>query len=251
MPATDDEEAQYVIGIRDISKRKQIEEQLAASHRELEVQARTDVLTGIANRRRFDEALDEEWRRGMRDNTSLSLLMIDVDRFKLFNDHFGHAAGDTCLASVAAAIASCVHRPGDLVARYGGEELSVILPNTSASGALEIAETIRATVQNLQIAHESNSPVGVVTVSIGVATRLLQPTSGKDGGGALGLTAVADAALYQSKNTGRNKVSGEGELPAAETPPCLANEPERLAALASYHVNDDAPSMDSLTALLV
>lgn len=249
VPATKDEEAQYVIAILDISERKKVEEQLAASYRELEVQARTDGLTGIANRRRFDEALDEEWRRGMRDQTPLSLLMIDVDRFKLFNDHFGHTAGDVCLARVAATIAKCVHRPGDLVARYGGEEMSAILPNTSPSGALEIAETIRATVQNLQIAHDSNSPAGVVTVSIGVATRFLQSINDKDGGGTLALTAQADAALYQSKNTGRNKVSGEGDLPAAGSPPRLANEPERLAAVTSYGFNENEPSMDSMDRL--
>ena len=97
-----------MIGIRDISERKRVEEQLAASNRELEVQARTDGLTGIANRRRFDEALYEEWRRGARNEAPLSLLMIDIDRFKLFNDHFGHAAGDVCLAQVAAALANSV-----------------------------------------------------------------------------------------------------------------------------------------------
>ena len=247
--ATDDDEAQYVIGIRDISERKLVEEQLAASNRELEVQARTDGLTGIANRRRFDEALHEEWRRGARNETPLSLLMIDIDRFKLFNDHFGHAAGDVCLARVAAAIAKCVHRPGDLVARYGGEEMSVVLPNTSSSGALEIAETIRASVQEMVIAHESNSPVGVVTVSIGVATRIPQPLTDKDTEGALELTALADAALYHSKNTGRNKVSGEEDVPGARSPPCPVDEPERLAAVASYGLGDDPASMDSLDRL--
>ena len=247
--ATDDDEAQYVIGIRDISKRKRVEEQLAASNRELEVQARTDGLTGIANRRRFDEALHEEWRRGARNEMPLSLLMIDVDRFKRFNDHFGHAAGDICLARVAAAIAKCVHRPGDLVARYGGEEMSVILPDTTSSGAMEIADTIRAAVQDLQIGHESNSPVGVITVSIGVATRTPQTITETDCGGALELTPLADAAVYHSKNTGRNKVSGEGDVPGAMSPPCPADEPERLAAVASYGFGDDPTSMDSLNRL--
>ena len=247
--ATDDEEAQYVIGIRDISERKRVEEQLAASNRELEVQARTDGLTGIANRRRFDEALYEEWRRGARNEAPLSLLMIDIDRFKLFNDHFGHAAGDVCLAQVAAALANSVRRPGDLVARYGGEEMSVILPDTSSSGALEIARVIRAAVQDLQIAHEKNSPFGVVTVSIGVATRIPQPITEIDFGGALELTALADAALYHSKNTGRNKVSGEGDVLGAMSPPCPADEPERLAAVASYGLGVDPTSMDSLDRL--
>ena len=247
--ATDDEEAQYVIGIRDISERKRVEEQLAASNRELEVQARTDGLTGIANRRRFDEALYEEWRRGARNEAPLSLLMIDIDRFKLFNDHFGHAAGDVCLAQVAAALANSVRRPGDLVARYGGEEMSVILPDTSSSGALEIARVIRAAVQDLQIAHEKNSPFGVVTVSIGVATRIPQPITEIDFGGALELTALADAALYHSKNTGRNKVCGEGDVLGAMSPPCPADEPERLAAVASYGLGVDPTSMDSLDRL--
>ena len=247
--ATDDDEAQYVIGIRDISERKRVEEQLAATNRELEVQARTDALTGIANRRRFDEAMLEEWRRGARNETPLSLLMIDIDRFKLFNDHFGHTAGDTCLARVAATIAKCVHRPGDLVARYGGEEMSVVLPDTNSSGAMGIAETIRAAVQDLQIDHGSNSPVGVVTISIGVATRIPQQITDTDGVGALELTALADAALYHSKNTGRNKVSGERDVPGGMSPPRPANEPERLAAVASYGFGDDPKSTDSLDRL--
>ncbi|RYY07284.1 MAG: diguanylate cyclase, partial [Alphaproteobacteria bacterium] len=249
VPATDDDQAQYVVNIRDVSERKHVEEQLAASNRELELQARTDGLTGIANRRRFDEALDEEWRRGARSETPLSVLMIDVDRFKLFNDRYGHGAGDVCLAQVAQAISKCVHRPGDLVARYGGEEISLVLPQTGAAGALEIAETIRATVQGLHIAHQGNTPVGVVTVSIGAATRFPRFVDNEKAGGALELTALADRALYQAKRTGRNRVNGESDVPNCMSPPLPPDETGRLAAVVSYGLGGKPASMDSLDRL--
>jgi len=249
VPATDDDLAQYVVNIRDVSERKRVEEQLAVSNRELELQARTDGLTGIANRRRFDEALDEEWRRGARSETPLSVLMIDVDRFKLFNDRYGHGAGDVCLAQVAKTISNCVHRPGDLVARYGGEEISVVLPETGSAGALEIAETIRATVQELHIAHQGNAPAGVVTVSIGAATRFPRFEDNEKAGGALELTALADTALYQAKRTGRNKVNSERDVPNHMSPPLLADEAGRLAAVVSYGLGEKPGSMDSLDRL--
>lgn len=249
VPATDEDMAQYVVNIRDVSERKRVEEQLAVSNRELELQARTDGLTGIANRRRFDEALDEEWRRGARSETPLSVLMIDVDRFKLFNDRYGHGAGDVCLAQVAKAISNCVHRPGDLVARYGGEEISVVLPVTGAAGALEIAETIRATVQGLNIAHQGNFPTGVVTVSIGAATRFPRFDDEESAGGALALTALADAALYEAKRSGRNRVNSERDVPNNMAPPLLADETGRLAAVASYGLGEKQGSMDSLDRL--
>lgn len=249
VPATDDDQAQYVVNIRDVSERKRVEEQLAVSNRELELQARTDGLTGIANRRRFDEALDEEWRRGARSETPLSVLMIDVDRFKLFNDRYGHGAGDVCLAQVAKTILNCVHRPGDLVARYGGEEISVVLPATSMTGALEIAETIRTAVQGLQIIHQGNAPTGVVTVSMGVATRFPRFDDGEKAGGALELTALADAALYQAKRTGRNKVNSESDVPNVTSPPLLVDETGRLAAVNSYGLGEKPASMGSLDRL--
>lgn len=249
IPATADDVAQYVVNIRDVSERKRVEEQLTASNRELEVQARTDGLTGIANRRRFDEALDDEWRRGARAETPLSVLMIDVDRFKLFNDRYGHGAGDVCLAQVAKAISGCVHRPGDLVARYGGEEISVVLPETGRAGALEIAETIRAAVQGLHIVHEGNAPAGVVTASIGAATRVPRFDVDEKAGGALELTTLADAALYEAKRTGRNKVNSECDVPKVMSPPLLVDEVGRLAAIASYGLGEKPASMDSLDRL--
>lgn len=162
-----------------------------------------DVLTGMANRRAFQTALDAEWRRASREQTVLSLLMIDIDSFKGFNDRYGHPAGDTCLRQVAQAMATHVHRPADLPARIGGEEFAILLPNTEEGGALRVAERVRASVENLFLPHES-SVTGHVTVSIGVATAFPHgPTSDPDD-----LVAAADRALYDAKAAGRNTVRG-------------------------------------------
>jgi diguanylate cyclase (GGDEF)-like protein/PAS domain S-box-containing protein len=160
-----------------------------------------DGLTHLANRRRFEQALEREVARARRGQRPLSLCMIDIDAFKAFNDSLGHPAGDACLFAVGQAIASCLRRPADLAARYGGEEFAVVLPETDAGGAAWIAESMRARVQALELAHP-RSPVGpVVTVSIGVASAKAQP----------GLTAAlmvgaADRALYAAKRSGRNRV---------------------------------------------
>jgi len=160
-----------------------------------------DGLTGVSNRRHFDEALPVEWRRSQRDDVPLSLIMLDIDRFKTFNDSHGHLRGDDCLRAVAGAITQVVHRPGDLVARYGGEEFAVLLPRTDERGARSVAEAVRATVEGLQIDHEpSESPRGV-TISAGVATVVPVPN-----GDPVALVAAADAALYDAKECGRNRV---------------------------------------------
>ena len=202
LPAADGEPAQFVANIRDVTARRLAEERLAAASEELARQAGSDGLTGIANRRRLDEALDLEWRRAARDLQPLSLLMIDVDCFKAFNDRHGHQQGDQVLRAVAAAIAGSVWRPGDLAARYGGEEFAVLLADTDAFGAAEVAEKVRAAIEDLAIAHE-DGPAGRVTASVGIATT--SPEHQRAGMSHDTLVAAADAALYGAKKAGRNR----------------------------------------------
>ena len=161
-----------------------------------------DALTEIPNRRRFDETLALEWKRAMRDATPLSLLMIDIDHFKQYNDHYGHGAGDVCLQKVAAELASGVARPGDLVARYGGEEFVVILPATDSEAARQIAERLRDRIEKLKLPHAYSDTEAVVTISVGAAT---QAGSSENATPQL-LHDAADKALYMAKNGGRNRV---------------------------------------------
>ena len=161
--------------------------------------ASRDGLTGLANRRTFDETLVAEVRRASRAEAPLSLLMIDVDCFKSFNDAYGHQHGDVCLRAVAAAIEGAVKRAGDTVARYGGEEFSVILPDTDLSGAAIIAERIRHAVEELGLEHRASTSGAVVTVSLGATT------AERDGLNADELVKAADSALYRSKRAGRNR----------------------------------------------
>lgn len=160
-----------------------------------------DGLTGVANRRLFDETLALEWRRAARGHASLALLMLDIDYFKAFNDMAGHQAGDECLRRVAKTLLDAVNRAGDLVARYGGEEFVVLLPETDPPRAEQFAKLLRERIEALQIAH-SGSPFGFVTVSIGVAS-VIPPRDGSD---AEEFVRVADAALYDAKRQGRNRV---------------------------------------------
>jgi diguanylate cyclase (GGDEF)-like protein len=169
----------------------------------LETMAMVDRLTNIPNRRRFDASLEEEWRRAQRNGTHLSLLMIDIDHFKGYNDHHGHSAGDECLKKVAASLSSVVDRPGDLVARWGGEEFIAILPDTDLDGAKKIAEQMRARVEDMAIPHGHSDISPSVTVSIGVTGQQPQVTDS-----AAELIEKADHMLYQAKNTGRNRVAG-------------------------------------------
>lgn len=161
--------------------------------------AAEDSLTGLPNRRSFDELLKTEVRRASREDDMLSLLMIDVDCFKAFNDTYGHQSGDDCLRAVAQAMAGALHRAGDTVARYGGEEFAVILPKTDAGAALQIAERLRLSIEDLGIRHEGSRVCDVVTASLGAATG-----QGADLD-ADRLVAAADGALYVSKHDGRNR----------------------------------------------
>jgi diguanylate cyclase (GGDEF)-like protein len=171
----------------------------------LEQLATRDGLTGLANRRCFDDTLQAEWSRAMRQKQPLSLLMVDVDNFKAYNDAHGHLGGDECLKRIACAVSSEM-RANDLVARYGGEEFAVILPNQSLKGAAIVAERIRRRVELLHVPNEK-SQTQHVTVSIGAATAIA--SSDTD---ASQLVATADAALYRAKHMGRNRIS----LPATE-----------------------------------
>jgi diguanylate cyclase (GGDEF)-like protein/PAS domain S-box-containing protein len=166
----------------------------------LEQLATRDGLTGLANRRCFDDTLSAEWARALRQNQPLSLLMVDVDNFKQYNDAYGHLGGDECLQRIAGAVASEM-RANDLVARYGGEEFAVILPNQSLKGAAIVAERIRCRVEQLHLPN-LGSLQHVVTVSIGAATAFAAPDS--DPGQ---LVATADSALYRAKHMGRNRIS--------------------------------------------
>lgn len=172
---------------------------------ELSVLASTDGLTGLANRRTFDKALEAEWHRAARHDTPLSLLLMDLDQFKRFNDHYGHQAGDQCLQTVARILSDTIKRPGDLVARYGGEEIAVLLPATDAAGACMVAESVRSAVEALAIPHSGNQPECVLTISIGMAT--LKPAFELLNANPKMLVTLADQALYQAKLNGRNRVS--------------------------------------------
>jgi len=166
----------------------------------LEQLATRDGLTGLANRRCFDDTLQAEWQRALRQEQPLSLLMVDVDNFKQYNDAYGHLGGDECLQRIACAVASEM-RANDLVARYGGEEFAVILPNQSLKGAAIVAERIRCRVEQLHLPN-LGSTRHVVTVSIGAATALAAPGSDPSQ-----LVATADSALYRAKHMGRNRIS--------------------------------------------
>jgi diguanylate cyclase (GGDEF)-like protein len=169
--------------------------------------ARIDGLTQIANRRRFDEYLLQEWSRHIRMQQPLSLLICDVDHFKLFNDRQGHQAGDDCLKSVAKAINQC-YRVGDLVARYGGEEFAMVLPQTDRIGAVQVAERVLAAVAAAALPHPASPVCDRVTVSIGVACMTPPPHVPSD---PRALIEQADRRLYQAKHLGRNQVSSEHE----------------------------------------
>ncbi|WP_092710872.1 MULTISPECIES: diguanylate cyclase [unclassified Janthinobacterium] len=168
----------------------------------LRSQTFADGLTGIANRRHFDVAIEKEMRRAMRTGSPLSLLMIDIDHFKDYNDHYGHQQGDDCLIRVAAELAAMLQRPTDLLARYGGEEFAAILPDTDAAQALRMAETIRQHAAGLRIPHaKTGNDLKHITVSIGIATQHPQQQPA-----VAALIGAADRALYLAKGAGRNRV---------------------------------------------
>ena len=185
----------FVVTHENITERKLVEIQVEAL-------AVLDGLTGMANRHRFDDFLEDEWRRARRLGQPVSLALCDIDFFKAYNDNYGHMAGDKCLRRVSDALKPFSRRPGDLVARYGGEEFAVILGNTDEQAACTLAEELRAGVQELNIAHEHATPAGCVTVSVGVAT--LRPDTQPDPS-PRDLIEAADQALYKAKRSGRNR----------------------------------------------
>lgn len=178
-----------------VSQRK-----LAESNLQLQRLASMDGLTGIPNRRYFDERLEEEWLRSAREQEWLTLIMLDIDHFKLYNDLHGHLDGDECLKAVAAAISGCLVRPMDVAARFGGEEFVLILPGTDPSGAEFVAEKVRKAVESLRIPHEHSTTSKFITVSLGVATTVPARNAPANS-----LLAEADTALYAAKNSGRNR----------------------------------------------
>jgi len=184
-----------------------VKTQLRVKHMSDELRriATIDALTGIANRRRFDESLEQEWRRGQRTNEPLALLMIDVDHFKLFNDRYGHPAGDVCLCRVAKALEQASLRPGDQVARYGGEEFTVLLPQTPRRGAEHVARGILDAVKTLGIAHDTSSTAAHVTVSVGIGCHDALPDDRRVRRTSAELVNAADRALYAAKRAGRDQ----------------------------------------------
>jgi diguanylate cyclase (GGDEF)-like protein/PAS domain S-box-containing protein len=204
--------AEVVLAMRDATDRKAAESQLLAAYEQMEAMAQTDGLTGLANRRRFDELLEREWRRAAREGAPLALVLVDADRFKLYNDHYGHAAGDECLRRVALAVAGAARRPGDLAARYGGEEFALLLPGADLLGAIEIAERLRRDLQAQAMEHSANPPGNIVTISLGVACVAPKQHHAPDPDA---LLRSADQALYAAKAGGRNRVSAGGEPVAA------------------------------------
>jgi len=194
-----------VVGIvesfQEITKRKQAEKALEEANRKLEALSMTDGLTGVANRRRFDAVLAREYARHARSGAELSLIMLDIDHFKNFNDCYGHVNGDECLRQVAQAMTDCIVRPTDMVARYGGEEFACILPETDSHGAVAIAEKIRRGIIARAIPHKESQVTDCVTASLGVAT---MPCTA--GGSAMDLVGKADEQLYLAKSSGRNQV---------------------------------------------
>jgi two-component system chemotaxis family response regulator WspR len=178
---------------------RESQEQLERANEELQKLAALDGLTGIANRRRFDDTLRAEWQRAHRNKAPLSLLLCDVDHFKLYNDALGHPAGDLCLKKTAAVLTACLKRPADLAARYGGEEFALLLPDTDIDGASQMAETCRARIERLELNHPGASR-GIVTMSLGVATMIPDGSTTPEQ-----LIESADKALYAAKERGRNR----------------------------------------------
>jgi diguanylate cyclase (GGDEF)-like protein/PAS domain S-box-containing protein len=206
----------FIVTLRDISRRHQTEQALETANRRLASLVWKDGLTGLGNRRQFDKALAESWEQCQLIGMPLSVILLDVDYFKLFNDHYGHQEGDHCLTTVASAIAGNLRDEQDCAARYGGEEFAMILPQTSVEGAARIAERVRVCIEKLAIPH-AGSPLGHVTVCLGVSSCLPLPDGRPED-----LVSAADRALYAGKEAGRNRVtvldgfqSEPGAFPAA------------------------------------
>jgi diguanylate cyclase (GGDEF)-like protein len=194
-----------------LEERKTLEISLQKSEHRYRELANADALTGLANRRAFDERLEEAWERAVRNRQSLALLLIDVDLFKAYNDLYGHVGGDECLRSIAKVIANALQGKAELAARFGGEEFAVILPNTQMEMALQIAENVRQAVTAMKVPHSGNQ-LGIQTISIGVAVDVPDRNAG-----AISLLTASDHALYRAKYLGRNRVeSTVAEMPRTE-----------------------------------
>jgi diguanylate cyclase (GGDEF)-like protein len=176
-------------------------EELRDANEKLQHQANTDPLTGLANRRHFNKLLAHEYKRCIRGKQPLSVLMSDLDNFKAFNDHYGHLEGDDCLKAIADVFKQVFGRSTDVVSRYGGEEIVVVLPDTDQDEALRLAETLRKSVEALQLPHAGNSQYEIVTISVGCVSLIPNVTESVDS-----ITQKADKALYQAKEQGRNRV---------------------------------------------
>ena len=171
-----------------------------------------DALTSIPNRRQFDEVLEKEWLRSKRNQTPLSLLLMDIDFFKAYNDKYGHPTGDDCLRRLAGGLADVILRPADLFARYGGEEFALLLPDTDANGALSVAKRVQETINQLNITHIDSTVADHVTLSIGVATLIpVEPLTPYD------LVQCADELLYSAKRKGRNQIANHLEETGQES----------------------------------
>jgi diguanylate cyclase (GGDEF)-like protein/PAS domain S-box-containing protein len=195
----------------DISERRRNEEKLAALQAELERLSYQDPLTGVGNRRRFDEHLRQEWLSARRNDSLLALVMLDIDHFKAYNDHYGHLQGDECLKRVADIMRSVACRPRDLVCRFGGEEFVMILPETSAEAAVGLAEECRDRIRQAAIEHRHGGPGATLTVSMGVASCSPEP----DQNDPEALVREVDRRLYKAKQLGRDNVIADGQSAAS------------------------------------
>lgn len=199
----EDGEVDSLVGFMfDISERKETEQKLIALQKELEALSFKDGLTGVANRRMFDSILDLEWTRARRNSQPLSLILIDIDYFKQYNDHYGHIQGDDCLKRVGQVLNSAATRARDIVARFGGEEFALVLPETDALAASKVAERCRSLIFKEQIPHAASPVSQVLTVSLGVGT--LIPAHADQ---PLAFVEAVDRQLYQAKQNGRNRVA--------------------------------------------
>lgn len=193
-------------------KHQHMQSELRKANRTLDRVSRVDALTQVANRRHFDQFIQHVWQRAKGDEALVTVLMLDVDCFKGYNDYWGHLKGDECLIAVAKAMYKSLRKPGDLVARYGGEEFIAVLNKTDINQGMEAAERIRKAVQNLRIEHPASTASAWVTVSVGVATlRANTPNTSQQT-----LVAMADKALYEAKNSGRNRVVSHEVIAAHE-----------------------------------
>ncbi len=215
--SAEDEEMGFSLGAVDyISKPFQPAIVRARVHNHVTLKIKTDMLeklsqldglTNIPNRRNFEETMHREWARANRSGQPLSLIMMDIDHFKLYNDHYGHGAGDDCLRRVARTLIKTLTRPTDLIARYGGEEFVALLPETDESGALHVAERLRAAVEAAAIPHQCSLTSQFVTLSVGIATHSIRKIK-KD---SRHLQQSADQALYRAKERGRNRIQNAKE----------------------------------------